>query len=238
MNSSINLKIFLGIIYLVIFSVGIYFLLSVVDIKDLTNYEFIKSNKEIISKYKNDNFLFITVAFIIFSILWVLLLGFALPLLIFSGFVFGKWWGTLIAVTSISIGATLLYMLANFFFSNVIKEKLVPKFYKFKKLFIQNDILYFMIIRFLGGIPFAIQNVIPVLFDMRVKNYFFSTLFGCMPTMFISVAIGSGIEEVIEQNEKLSFLAIISSPEIYIPIIAFITILVIAFVVRKLYFKH
>ena len=50
MNSSINLKIFLGIIYLVIFSVGIYFLLSVVDIKDLTNYEFIKSNKEIISK--------------------------------------------------------------------------------------------------------------------------------------------------------------------------------------------
>ena len=238
MNSSINLKIFLGIIYLVIFSVGIYFLLSVVDIKDLTNYEFIKSNKEIISKYKNDNFLFITVAFIIFSILWVLLLGFALPLLIFSGFVFGKWWGTLIAVTSISIGATLLYMLANFFFSNVIKEKLVPKFYKFKKLFIKNDILYFMIIRFLGGIPFAIQNVIPVLFDMRVKNYFFSTLFGCMPTMFISVAIGSGIEEVIEQNEKLSFLAIISSPEIYIPIIAFITILVIAFVVRKLYFKH
>ena len=95
-----------------------------------------------------------------------------------------------------------------------------------------------MIIRFLGGIPFAIQNVIPVFFDLRVKNYFFSTLFGCMPTMFISVAIGSGIEEVIEQNEKLSFLAIISSPEIYIPIIAFITILVIAFVVRKLYFKH
>ena len=91
MNSSINLKIFLGIIYLVIFSVGIYFLLSVVDIKDLTNYEFIKSNKEIISKYKNDNFLFITVAFIIFSILWVLLLGFALPLLIFSGFVFGAY---------------------------------------------------------------------------------------------------------------------------------------------------
>ena len=50
MNSSINLKIFLGIIYLVIFSVGIYFLLSVVDIKDLTNYEFINSLANLVFK--------------------------------------------------------------------------------------------------------------------------------------------------------------------------------------------
>ena len=129
-------------------------------------------------------------------------------------------------------------MLANFFFRDVIKQKLVPKFYKLKELFIKNDILYFMIFRFLGGIPFAIQNVLPVLFDMSVKNYFIATFVGCMPTMFISLAIGSGIEEVIDQNEELSFLTVLSSPEIYIPIIAFISILFIAFVVRKLYFKQ
>ena len=237
MNSLLNLKFILGIIYLVIFSIGMYFLFSVIDIKDLTNYEFINLNKEIIFKYKTENFLFLTIIFIIFSILWILLLGFVFPLLVFSGFVFGKWWGTLIVVTSVAIGATLLYMLANFFFRDVIKQKLVPKFYKLKELFIKNDILYFMIFRFLGGIPFAIQNVLPVLFDMSVKNYFIATFVGCMPTMFIPVAIGSGIEEVIDQNEELSFLTVLSSPEIYIPIIAFISILFIAFVVRKLYFN-
>ena len=238
MNSLLNLKFILGIIYLVIFSIGMYFLFSVIDIKDLTNYEFINLNKEIIFKYKTENFLFLTIIFIIFSILWILLLGFVFPLLVFSGFVFGKWWGTLIAVTSVAIGATLLYMLANFFFQDVIKQKLVSKFYKLKELFIKNDILYFMIFRFLGGIPFAIQNILPVLFDMSVKNYFIATFVGCMPTMFIPVAIGSGIEEVIDQNEELSFLTVLSSPEIYIPIIAFISILFIAFVVRKLYFKQ
>ena len=238
MNSSLNFKFILGIIYLVIFSIGMYFLFSVIDIKDLTNYEFIKVNKEIIFKYKTENFLFLAIIFFIFSILWILLLGFVLPLLVFSGFVFGKWWGTLIVVTSVAIGATLLYVLANFFFRDVIKKKLVPKFYKLKELFIKNDILYFMIFRFLGGIPFAIQNVLPILFDMSVKNYFIATFVGCMPTMFISVAIGSGIEEVIDQNEELSFLTVLSSPEIYIPIIVFISILFIAFVVRKLYFKH
>ena len=121
---------------------------------------------------------------------------------------------------------------------DVIKEKLVPKFFKLKELFIKNDILYFMIFRFLGGIPFTIQNVLPILFNMSVKNYFIATFIGCMPSMFIAVALGSGIEEVINQNEELSFLTVLSSPEIYIPIIAFMSILFAALVIRKLYFKQ
>ena len=236
--NSLHLKLILGIIYLVIFSIGLYFLFSVIDIKDLTNYEFIKVNKDIIFKYKTENFLFLNIIFFIFSILWILFLGPVFLLLVLSGFVFGKWWGTLIVVTSIAIGATLLYMLANFFFQDVIKQKLVPKFYKLKEFFIKNDILYFMIFRFLGGTPFALQNVLPILFDMPVKNYFIATFVGCMPSMFISVALGSGIEEIIDQNEELSILTVLSSPEIYIPIIAFIIILFIAFVIRKFYFKQ
>ena len=131
-------------------------------------------------------------------------------------------------------------MLANFFFQDVIKQKLVPKFYKLKELFTKNDILYYTIFRFIGGggIPFAIQSVLPILFDMSIKNYFIATFVGCLPSMFITVALGSGIEILIDQNEELSFLTVLSSPEIYIPIIAFISILFVAFVIRKLYFKQ
>ena len=111
----LNLKLVICITYLAIISIGLYFLFSIVDIKDLMSYEFIRSNKDIILKYKNENFLFLTVIFFIFSVVWVLLLGFAMPLLIFSGFVFGKWWGILIVLTSTTIGATLLYLLVGFF---------------------------------------------------------------------------------------------------------------------------
>ena len=236
----LNLKLILGITYLVIISFGLYFLFSVVDIKNLMSYDFIKLNKDIILKYKNENFLFLTIIFFIFSIVWVLLLGFAMPILIFSGFVFGKWWGIIIALTSITIGATLLYMLVGLFFREAIKEKLAPKFSKLKEFFIKNDILYFMSFRFIGGggSPYAVQNVLPILFDMSVKNYVIATFVGSMPPMFVTVALGSGIEKVIDQNVELSVSTVLFSPEIYIPIIAFFIILFIAFVIRKFYFKR
>jgi uncharacterized membrane protein YdjX (TVP38/TMEM64 family) len=236
----LNLKHIIGIAYLIIISIALYFLFSTVDIADLMSYDFIKSNKDIILKYKNENFLFLTIIFFIFSVIWVLFLGFAMPLLIFSGFIFGKWWGILIVLTSTTIGATLLYLLVGFFFEETVKKNLAPKFSKLKEFFIKNDILYFMSFRFIGGggIPYAVQNILPILFNMPVKNYFIATFVGSMPSMFVTVSLGSGIESVIDQNVNPTISSVLLSPEIYIPLIAFFIILIIAFIIKKFYFKQ
>ena len=238
--NSLKFKLILGITYLAILSIGLYFLFTAIDIKDLMSYEFIRSNKDIILEYKSENFLFLSIVFFIFSIIWVLLLGFAMPLLVFSGFVFGKWWGILIVLTATTIGATFLYMLVGFFFRDSVKEKLAPKFSKLKEFFIKNDILYFTSFRFVGGggTPYAVQNVLPILFDMPLKNYIIATFIGSMPSMFVTVSLGSGIEKVIDDNVELSIYTVLFSPEIYIPIIAFFIILIIAFIIKKFYFKQ
>jgi len=238
-SNSLNLKLVIGATYLALILVGVYFLFSIVDIKDLMSYEFIRLNRDIILKYKNENFIFLAIIFFIFSIIWVLLLGFAMPLLIFSGFIFGKWWGITIVLTATTIGATFLYVLVGFFFREFIKEKLAPKFYKLKEFFIKNDILYFTCFRFVGGggTPYAVQNVLPILFDMPVKNYVIATFVGSLPSMFVTVALGSGIESVIDQNTTLNIVDVLFSPEIYIPILAFFAILIVAFLIKKLYFK-
>ena len=235
----LNIKLILGIVYLVIISVGVYFLLTRIDVKDLMSYEFIRSNKDAILKYKAENFLFLSTVFFIFSTLWVLLLGFAMPLLIFSGFVFGKWWGILIILISTTIGATLLYILVGYFFRDMIEEKLTPKFSKLRKFFIKNDIIYFTSYRFAGGFgtPYAIQNILPILFNMPVKNYIIATLVGSIPSMFITVALGSGIESIMKKNEKLSIVNVVSSPEIYIPMVGFFVILFISIIIKNIYFK-
>ena len=236
----LNVKWVIGFIYLLLLIVGITFLLTNYNISDFFSYEFIRLNKNTILEYKHENFLNLTFLFFIFSIFWTLLLGFAMPLLIFSGFVFGKWWGIIIVLTSTTIGATLLYLLVGYFFRETIKNKLAPKFSKLKEFFAKNDILYFMGFRFIGGggAPYAVQNVLPILFDMSVKNYVIATFVGSKPSMFVTVALGSGIEKVIDQNTEISIFTVLFSPEIYIPIIAFFVILIIAFAIKKLYFKQ
>ena len=236
---SLNLKLIIAIVYLTIIAIGIFFLLSNIDIRDLMSYDFIRSNKDIILEYKRNNFLVLTVIFFVFSIIWVFLLGFAMPLLVFSGFVFGTWWGISIVLISTTIGATLLYLLVGLFFREIIEEKLAPKFSKLKNFFNKNDIAYFMFFRFIGGggTPYAVQNVLPVLFNMPVKNYFVATLIGSMPSMFVTVALGSGLESVIDNNEEPSFFQVLFSPEVYLPIAGFAIILVISFFAKRFFFK-
>ena len=236
---SLNLKLIIGITYLGLISIGLYFLFTVIDIKDLTNYEFIISNKNIILKYKSENFLFLAFLFFTVSVLWTPLLGFFTPLGLFSGFVFGKWWGILIVLVSTTIGATLLYLLAGLFFQDVIEEKLAPKFSKLKEFFNRNDIVYFMCYRFVGGggTPYAIQNILPTLFNMPIKNYVIATFIGSAPSMFVTVSLGSGIESVVGKNDELNIINVLGSPEIYMPIIGFFIILIAAFLIKKFYFN-
>ena len=238
--NSTNFKLLLGGTYLTIIAVGLYFLFTFIDFKDLTSYELIRTNKDFILKYKNENFLFLAFAFFLFSIVWTLLLGFATPLLLFAGFVFGKWWGILLVLVSTTIGATLLYLLASLFFRDFIEAKLAPKFSKLKEFFNRNDIVYFMCYRFVGGggTPYAVQNILPTLFNMPVKNYIIATFIGSTPSMFVTVSLGSGIESVLDKNQKLSFFNVINSPEIYLPLVGFFIILVLAFFIKKFYFKN
>ena len=237
---SSNFKIYLGGVYLIVFLIAVYFLFSTFDLKDLTSYELIKENREMILKYKDNNIFFLTIIFFIITIfLNLLLCPMLIPTLVI-GFIFGKWLGTLILIFGNTLGGFLLYRLAKTFFSDLIEKKFKTKFSKFIGFFNKNETIYFMCFRFIGGggTPFPIQNVLPVLFNMSAKNYVIATLLGIIPTTFVTVALGSGIEKIIDQNAKLSFLPVIQSPEIYLPIIGFFIILVVALFIKKLYFKE
>ena len=238
LNSS-KIKIFFGSIYLLILFFFLFFLFSYIDLSDLTNYEFLRANKDSVFKYKNENFILFSIIFLVGIIFWNLLLGVGSPTALLGGFIFGKWFGTLIVVLGNTVGATLLYFLAKTFFSQFIQDKLRNKFSKFIKFINKNELLYFMCFRFIGGggAPFPIQSILPVVFNMTIKNYIISTLLGIIPTTFVAVALGSGIGSVIEKNTELSFSSVFYSPEIYVPIIGFLIILLTTFLLKRIFFK-
>ncbi len=234
-----NVKIAVGLIYILCLGLILYGFFIFVDVTQLNDYSYIRDKTQFLFKIKDQNPFWFLLLFFLFTIIWILLLGFATPISIIAGFLFGKFYGTLISVFGFTLGCTLLYILANQYFKELILEKLSNRISKFKDVFNKNEFLYFMIFRFAGGggTPFAIQNLLPVLFDMKVKNYFFSTLIGLFPMVFILSAIGSGIEKIIEKNTDPSLLTMIQNKEILFPLIGFFVILIISFLLRKIYFK-
>jgi len=236
---NLKLKLLLGITYLICFSALMFVIFSNFDFKDLTDINFFKSNQQLLNDFKLENILLALVLFSILSIIWVLLLGFGSPLALLAGFIFGKWLGTLVSVVSFSIGATLLYYLANFFFKDYIKNKFSRKMENFVNLFNKNDFIYFTLFRFTGGgMPFAVQNVLPVIFDMKIKKYFFSTLIGIVSGIFIITSLGAGVGNFIGRNDSIVWTDLIKDPEIYFPILVFVIVLMLAAIINNFFFNN
>ena len=233
-----NLKIFLGISYLIILFVFLYFIFSWIEISKLNDFSYYKDLQKDLSDYISGHIVINLIYFFIFAVFWVALLGFGSPLLIVSGILFGQWIGTLVSVISISVGALALYSLGNFFFRDLLKKILEQKFEKYIFLFKKNEFYYFFIYRFVGGlgVPFGLQNLIPVLFGMNKFNYFFSSFFGFIPGFFVFNTIGAGLNLYVKQSDKFSFIDFIFSPAIYIPIIMFACLMLISLVIKKKFF--
>ena len=233
-----NFKLFLGFTYLLLLAVFLYFIFSNIQINRLNDFLYYKELQLGLENFISANFLINIIYFFIFAVAWVALLGFGSPILIFSGILFGKWIGTIISIISISIGALILYTIANFFFRDTVKKILEHKFKKYIQLFQKNEFYYFFLYRFIGGlgVPFFLQNIFPVLFNMKKKNYFFSSLFGFVPSFFILNTIGAGLNNYIEKSENFSFLKMVLLPEIYLPILMFIVLIIISLLIKKKFF--
>ena len=94
--------------------------------------------------------------------------------------------------------------------------------------------LFFFLIRALQ----LTQNLLPTLFNIKLRNYFFGTFFGLAPQLFIGCSLGAGLNSIInESQEAPTFFETLKNPEIYMPILGLLIVFIIAFALRKKLFK-
>ena len=238
MGKSKKIKLFIGLFYVSAVSLFLYFIFSKFSLQEITSYEFIKNNRDYFYELRQSNFLLLGILFILFTTLWVFAAGFGSPIALFAGFIFGKWFGLFFAVVGMAFGATLLYIFANFFLKEMIRNKFLNRFRNLEEKFKKSEFLYLLIFRFVGGVPFQIQNVLPCMFDVKIYNFFWATFLGIIPPLFLATSIGSGLEEIIDRNLVApSIIDLITSPSIYIPMIAFFALLLITIFLRNLFYK-
>ena len=239
MEKSKKFKIYIGLFYVTVVGVFLYYLFSKFSLQELTSYEFIKNNIEYFSKLKKTNIFILSLFFLLFTILWVFpFLGFGSPVSLLAGFILGKWVGTITVVLGLSIGATFLYIFGNFFLKDFVREKFLNKFQNLDDKFKKSEFLYLLIYRFIGGIPWQLSCILPTLFNVKVINFLLATLIGIIPQVFLVVSIGSGLETIISQNLKPpSIIDIISSPTIYLPLGTFFFLIIVTVFLRSVFYK-
>ena len=240
MEKTKKIKISIGLSYLILLSVFLFLFFSKFSIQEITSYDFIKENRIFFLELKNSNLILVSIIFLIFTILWVFpFLGFGSPIALLGGFIFGKWIGTIVVILGLSFGATFLYIFGNYFLKDIIKDRFSKKFQNLQVKFKDSEFLYLLVYRLIGGIPWQLSCLLPTIFNVKISNFYFATLIGIIPTVFLMVSIGNGLEKVIDQNSEIPLITdIIFSPDIYIPLLAFFSLIFITIFLRKLFYKN
>ena len=185
---AISLLIVFGVVYLI----GVYNPISMeLIINQHGQIKNIISEQPILS--------FTTTIFIV--AFFVSIMGPITPICILAGFYFGFYEGLIILIIGETLGAIIVFLYGRYLFKEYFLKLLGERFGKFKDGFNKNAISYLMFIRVVGGTPFGVQNLLPAILDMKLRDYFIATIFGVIPWAYILVSLGNGLSNIVEAEQ-------------------------------------
>lgn len=195
---------------------------------EYVNLETLKENREVLKAFVADNLILTIFGFIA---LYGLLVGISFPgagfLTIFGGFMFGTVLGGFATVIGATLGATAIFLAARYAIGDTLSRKAGPYMQKFEKGLKENELSYLFILRLVPIFPFFVVNVVPALFNVKIRNYIVSTLFGIIPGTFVYASIGDGIGAVFEAGDDVKLSGLMTQPRVLLPIIGLIVLALI-----------
>ena len=174
---------------------------------------------------------FISTIFIVVTL--VSIMGPITPICIFAGFYFGFYEGLIISIIGETLGAIIVFLYGRYIFKEYFLRILGERFSKFKNGFNKNAISYLMFIRVIGGTPFGVQNLLPAILDMKLRDYFIATIFGVIPWAYILVSLGNGLSNIVEAEQFDTSMLLKVEYVMPLIVIAFIVILPVVYKLIK-----
>lgn len=198
------------------------------------NMESLKNNRETLAGFVQENFI---LTFLGFILIYAVLVAISVPgagfLSIFGGFLFGTIVGGAGNVIGATIGATTIFLAARYAIGDALSKKAGPYMKKFEAGLKENELSYLFILRLIPAFPFFIVNIVPALFDVKLRNYMIATFFGIIPGALVYASIGDGIGAVFDAGEDVQLSGLMTQPRILAPIIGLILLSLIPIIYKK-----
>lgn len=189
MNLKKNLLLLIGLT-----AAGLFFYL---DLDRFLTLESLKANRQLLLQYYVEHGLLMVAAFMA---IYIIQTGLALPgatvLSLAAGAVFGPWLGTLYAVTSASIGATIAFLMTRYLLRDSVLVKFGSKLETINTELEQRGLNYLLFLRLVPLFPFFLINLAAGLTRLPLRSFVLGTFFGIIPGGFIYVNAGASLAQI------------------------------------------
>lgn len=164
---------------------------------DQFNLAWIQDNRDMLQAFALDR----PIASVgLFVVVYATCVALSLPvatlLTLLGGFLFGVWIGLAAVVTGATLGATVVFLIAQSSVGNTLRARAGPLYQKVASHMQTNALGYLLFMRLVPIFPFFLVNIVPALFGMRVSAYVLATFVGIIPGTFVFVNFGQQLGEI------------------------------------------
>lgn len=178
-----------------------------------------------------------TLAMVGFWIVYALAVAFSLPgavwLTLVGGFIFGTVLSMVLVVSSATVGAVLIFLIARYALADFLHAKAGDFVHKMEDGFRENALSYLLVLRLVPIFPFWLVNLVPALLGMRLGSYAIATFVGIIPGSYVYCSLGNGLGTLIEKGEQPD-LSTIFQPDVLTPIIGLAVLSLIPVAYKKI----
>jgi uncharacterized membrane protein YdjX (TVP38/TMEM64 family) len=155
-----------------------------------------------------------------------------------GGFLFGPWLGGTANVIAATIGATIIFLAAKTAFGDALRAKAGGFIEKLEKGFQDNAFNYLLSLRLFPGAPFFMVNLVPAFLGVKLRDFFFATLFGIIPGCLVYATVGSGLRAAFEAGTNVdpaaAARALLFQPEVIGGIVGLIALSLLPVIAKAL----
>lgn len=221
--------------YLPILAIGVAAVLGFIFLRDYLSFDALRDNREALIAFRDANYI-LTV--LVFMAIYVAVVAFSLPgasiMTLAGGFLFGLFPGVLFIVAAATIGATAIFLAAQWGFGERLSARMQSSEGLFKKIkdgIDDNQWSMLFLIRLVPAVPFFLANLIPSILGVPLHRFVISTFFGILPGSLVYTSVGSGLGEVFARGETPN-LGIIFEPHILFPILGLCALAVLPIILN------
>lgn len=161
-------------------------------------------------------------------------------LTVFAGFLFGWKLGMGAIMIGSVAGATILFLSARAASGGFLRRRVAALSPRFAVGFERDAFSYLLVLRLAPFIPFFMVNILPALFNVRLKTFLGATAIGIIPGAFAYSRLGEGADSVLTAARAAGrdvTLADLVTTEIRVAFAALALVTLIAAVVRRVWLR-